>query len=130
MTATELCRQAAALGLRLEPAGDHLAVTPGRLCPPEFAAVLRQHKRELLDLLETQTVLRPDELPWLHVARQVLAAEFDGADNSTVQSLTIGLRGIQHPLCQQAIGRLGAVRDKPDYLAWAQRWGGVDCNVG
>jgi hypothetical protein len=113
MTATELCRQAAALGLRLEPAGDRLAVTPGRLCPPDFADKLRQHKAELLALLEANVHnLPPDCVPWLHIARQVLAGEFHGADKSTVESLIIGLRGIRHPVCQQALARLhGEKRD-------------------
>ena len=69
--------------------------------------MLREHMRELLDWLETREVqLSPDCIPWLHVARQILAGEFDGADNSTVESLTIGVRGIRHPLCQQALARL------------------------
>jgi hypothetical protein len=113
MTAAELCRQAAALGLRLEPAGDRLAVTPGRLCPPDFAAELRQHKAELLALLQTKAHDLPDDCaPWLHVAKQVLAGEFDGADKSTVESLTIGLRLIQHPLCRKALARLPQNKEK------------------
>lgn len=52
--------------------------------------------------------LPPGCLPWLGVARQVLAGEFDGCDRSTGQSLTIGLRGINHPLCRQALARLPA----------------------
>jgi hypothetical protein len=108
----ELCQRAVRLGLRLEPRGDMLAVIPAKRCPPEFADTLRQHKREILSLLEGQAAgLAPDCAPWLHVARQILAGEFDGADNSTVQSLTIGLRGIRHTLCQQALVRLkGAQR--------------------
>lgn len=107
MTATELCRQAAALGLRLEPAGDRLAVTPGRLCPPDFADMLRRHKVELLALLEANAHnLPPDCAPWIHIARQILAGEFDGADKSTVESLTIGLRAVNHALCLLAIERL------------------------
>ena len=103
----ELCQRAVRLGLRLEPRGDKLAVIPAKRCPPDFADELREHKGELLDFLEGQAAgLAPDCAPWLHVARQILAGEFDGADNSTVQSLTIGLRGIRHPLCQQALIRL------------------------
>ena len=103
----ELCQRAVRLGLRLEPRGDKLAVIPAKRCPPDFAAELRQHKGELLDFLEGQAAgLAPDCAPWLHVARQILAGEFDGADNSTIGSLTIGLRGIRHPLCQQALVRL------------------------
>jgi hypothetical protein len=107
MTATELCRQAAALGLHLELAGDRLAVTPGRLCPPDFADKLRQHKAELLALLEANAHnLPPDCAPWLHVAKQVVAGEFDGADKSTIESLTIGLRAVNHALCRLALERL------------------------
>lgn len=107
MTAPELYREATRRGLRLEPHGDKLRVTPARLCPPEFADVLRQHKRELLNLLDTAVPGLPgDCVPWLHVARQVLAGEFEGANRSTVESLTIGLRSIKHPLCLQAMKRL------------------------
>jgi hypothetical protein len=114
MTAPELCRRAAALGLRLEPAGDRLAVIPGRLCPPDFAAELRRHKAELLALLEANAANLPDDCaPWLHIAKQVLAGEFDGADKPTVESLTIGLRGINHPHCQQALARLPDNKEKP-----------------
>src|SRR6266446_569976 len=103
----QLCEQATRLGLRLEPRGDKLAVIPANRCPPDFADVLREHKRELLNFLETLTVkLPPDCISWLHIARQILAGEFDGADGSTRESLAIGLRGIGHSLCQQALIRL------------------------
>lgn len=48
MTALELYTEATKRGLRLELAGDKLAVIPARLCPPDFAVVLREHKAELL----------------------------------------------------------------------------------
>jgi hypothetical protein len=101
----ELYQRAVSLGLRLEPrGGDKLAVIPGNRCPKDFADVLREHKRELLALLESPSAgLRPDEIPWLHVARQVLAGEFVGCDSSTRESLTIGLRSIPHPLCHCAL---------------------------
>ena len=107
MTAHEIYLEAIRRGLRLEPAGDKLAVIPAKQCPPDFADVLRQHKGELLNWLEARTAgLAPDCAPWLHVARQILAGEFDGCDNSTRESLTIGLRHIHHPLCKQALSRL------------------------
>jgi hypothetical protein len=110
MTAQDLFHEASRRGLRLEPRGDKLAVIPGDRVPPDFADVLRQHKRELMDWLETRAChLPPDCAPWLHIARQILAGEFDGADNSTVESLTIGVRGIQHPRCQLALARLKAM---------------------
>ena len=107
MTAFELCHEAARRGLRLEPRGDKLAVIPGDRVPRGFADTLRQHKQEILSLLEGQAAgFAPDCAPWLHVARQVLAGEFDGADSSTVASLKIGLRSIQRQTCQQALARL------------------------
>ena len=115
VTALDLYREATRRGLHLEPRdGDKLAVIPGDLCPPDFADMLRQHKRELLDLLETERKGLPaDCAPWLHIARQVMAGEFDGADRSTAESLTIGLRGITHPLCRAALERLHTHSAKP-----------------
>lgn len=51
-------------------------------------------------------VLPPDQAAWLHTARQVLAGEWEGADDSTCESLTIGLRSIPHPDCREALARL------------------------
>ena len=114
MNAEQLQSEATRRGLRLEPRGDNLAVIPGRLCPPDFAAELRQHKAELLALLEANASNLPSDCAaWLHIAKQVLAGEFDGADKSAVESLTIGLRGINHPHCQQALGRLPDNKEKP-----------------
>jgi hypothetical protein len=108
MTALDLYREAARRGLHLEARdGGKLAVTPADRCPPDFADVLRQHKPALLALIEAQTHYLPaDCAPWLHVARQVLEGEFEGADRSMVESLTIGLRHIEHPRCRQALARL------------------------
>lgn len=113
MTAKTLINRAAELGLRLEPRGDKLAVIPGNRVPPEFADTLRQHKGELLDWLEACAAgLAPDCAAWLHVARQILAGEFDGADSSTVASLKIGLHSIPHPLCVRALARLSPATSK------------------
>lgn len=107
MTAQEIYLEATRRGLRLEPAGDKLAVIPAKLCPPDFADVLRQHKGELLNWLEARTAgLAPDCAAWLYVARQILAGEFDGCDNSTRESLTIGLRSISHPLARRSLEKL------------------------
>ena len=108
MTPRELCSEATKLGLRLEPRGDKLAVIPANRCPADFAAVLRQHKSELLELLESTAFnLTPDCRPWLHVARQVLEGEFDGGMTASMrQSLIIGLRSIPHPRCVEALARL------------------------
>jgi len=114
MTPAELYREATHRGLRLERAGDKLAVIPKGKCTPDFAQVLKKHKQELLNWLEARACnLSPDCAPWLHVARQVLNGEFDNADGSTVESLTIGLRGIHHPDCQAALDRLPDNPEKP-----------------
>ena len=64
MTPPESCHEAARRGLRLERRGDMLAVIPAKRCPPEFADTLRQHKREILSLLEGQAAgLTPDCTP-------------------------------------------------------------------
>jgi hypothetical protein len=108
MTALELYNEAARRGLRLEArAGGKLAVIPADRVPPEFADVLRQHKSKLLNWLEGRfPPLPPDSAALLHVARQVLAGEFDGCDKSTRERLTIGLWVIDHPLARRAREKL------------------------
>lgn len=114
MTALELCREAARRGLRLEPRGDKLAVAPVSRLDPDFVDLLREHKPQLLAWLEARaTGLPPDCAPWLHIARQVLAGEFTGADRSTRQILVIGLRAVPHPLCHRALEHLGITRPTP-----------------
>jgi len=50
---------------------------------------------------------------WLLVARRILNGDYDEADNSTIQSLTIGLRSIHHPLALAALARLPDNKEKP-----------------
>jgi hypothetical protein len=107
----EILHEASRLGLRLKPRGEMLEVTPKSRLTPEFVAVLREHKAELLVWLESRACGLPSDCAaWLHVARQILAGEFEGADSSTVESLIIGLRSIQHPSCQQALSRLSSLK--------------------
>jgi hypothetical protein len=68
MTAHDLYLEAAKLGLRLEPAGDKLAIRPKGKCPPDFAEVLRRHKSELLNWLSRPRcpgwqAVPPEDLP-------------------------------------------------------------------
>ena len=114
MTSLDLYHEATRRGLRLEPRGDKLVVIPGDQVSPEFAAALRQHKRELICWLESKSANIPaDCRPWLHVARQVLDGEFDNCDRSTRESLVIGLRGIEHPTCSRALHKLKSRKIKP-----------------
>ncbi len=86
------CRLA---GLHVWRDGDGLAIAPARRCPPELLAEIRAAKPQLLDWLDARASELPaDEIPWLHIARQVLAGEFAGCDRSTAASLRIGLRGL------------------------------------
>ena len=108
---TEICHEATRRGLRLIPRGDRLEVIPTSRLTPEFTDVLREHKVELLAFLEVSD--RNVALacaPWLHVVKHILAGEFDGADDSTIEAVTVGLRGIRHPLCQEALERLNSHR--------------------
>jgi hypothetical protein len=50
--------------------------------------------------------LLPDCQPWVPVARRVQAGVYDRADGSTLKSVIIGLRGIPHSVCVQAVDRL------------------------
>ena len=102
------------LGLTLCVEGERIAIAPARLCPPDLLAEFREHKPAVMALLEAKSVnLTSDCAPWLHIARQVLCGEFDGGSRSTVESLVIGLRGIAHPSCQQAVARLRKQRSNP-----------------
>jgi len=99
------CRQA---GVRLWRDGDRLAIAPARLCPPDLLAEIRASKPRLLAWLEGAALkLRDDEIPWLYVARQILAGEFDGCDRSTAASLRFGLR----PLVRRGI-RVATLADE------------------
>jgi hypothetical protein len=51
-------------------------------------------------------VLSPDQAAWLSHANQILEGKFDRCDDAALESLTIGLRAIKHPLCEKALARL------------------------
>ncbi len=63
--------------------------------------------RENLAALETAgDVLRAHNGVCGDFVRIDLAGEFDGCDNSTRESLTIGLRSISHPLARRSLEKL------------------------
>jgi hypothetical protein len=96
-------------GLRVTRRDDRIIFNPRGRCPQDLKNLFRDYKPEIMRLLEDeQAMLGPDCAPWLHVARQVLEGEFDSADGSTRESVTIGLRSIAHPDCQSALKRLAA----------------------
>jgi hypothetical protein len=96
------------LGLKLWAEGDRIGIAPRGRIPPDLREQIRAAKPELLPVLREGVGLPSDCVPWLHVALQILAGEFDGCDSSTCESLTIGLRSIAHPLCREALERLRA----------------------
>lgn len=51
-------------------------------------------------------LLQPGAAEWLPVARRVLNGDYDDADSSTLESVTIGLRSINNPLCAEAVKKL------------------------
>ena len=46
--------------------------------------------------------LQSDEVPWVSVAENVLAGKYLTADRSTLRSIGIGVRGIEHDTCKEA----------------------------
>ena len=103
-----ILNRARSLGLQLTIEAGRIAIRPARLCPPELLQAIRREKTALLDLLaEAKNAhLPPDCVPWLHIARQILAGEFDAGDRSLLDSLLIGVRNRTHPACQAARARL------------------------
>jgi hypothetical protein len=66
MTARDLLIDAGQRGLRIIPDGVNLRIRPGRLCPPDFASLLRAHKPELLALLANPISLERTEVAKPH----------------------------------------------------------------
>ena len=50
--------------------------------------------------------LPDDQAAWLPIAADVLADKYRKCDSSTRESITIGLRNIDHPDCQAAVKKL------------------------
>ena len=81
------------LGLDVWADGDLIGVAPKERIPTDLLDEIRAVKPVLLELVRESAACRltSDQVPWLHIARQVLAGEFDGCDRSTRASLIIGL---------------------------------------
>lgn len=103
-TILESCRAA---GLRVERDGDCLVIRPADRVAPELLNAIRAHKPDLLALLD-----RGAPTPWRHVARQVLAGEFDGGTRSMLQSVLMGLRGSDQHDHREAASRIEALLGK------------------
>jgi hypothetical protein len=100
-------REAQRWGVRLQKRGENIIITPKGKAPPEYLDLIRQNKSAVISWFEAMEARLPkDHAPWLHVAKQVLAGEFDACSNSMRESLVIGLRSINHATCRQAMERL------------------------
>ncbi len=87
-----------AVGIALAPNNTQNFPRPAKV-PRDFLAVVRERRVELRAFLESRA-------PWLHVAKQILLGEFDGANHSTRVRLVRSLRDIPHPQARSAIIRL------------------------
>ncbi len=68
----DLYRRARSLGLHVESDGIDLLIKPRSKCPPDFAAVLREHKTELLRWLNSPPnpqwqAIPPNDLPLIPI---------------------------------------------------------------
>ena len=106
--ANAILEQCRAAGLRVEREGHCLLIRPADRVAPELLETIRAHKPELMALLGG--VVPPS--PWHHVARQVLAGEFDGGPGSLLESVRIGIGCSDHPDCREAVARLEVLQGK------------------
>jgi hypothetical protein len=84
-------------GLSITPfAGERLLIQPP--APPDFVAVLRQHKPALLAWLSAE-----------HLIRQVIAGEFDGASAGVIADIAVILGKSNHPAASEALEQLFSV---------------------
>jgi hypothetical protein len=90
--------------LERNPSPAPIEPPPADYCP--LAPTVEAERSPPAPLSPFEPCFTPEQAAWLPVARQVLDGEFEGCDRSTRESLTIGLRSIPHPHCQQALIRL------------------------
>jgi hypothetical protein len=107
MNAALLLARCWSLGLTLRAKGNRLAVRPAYLATPALLAELRTAKPQLLNLLKAGAdPLSPEHYRCRHIARQVLAGEFDGGNRSTLERVFIRIKYFHYPLGQSARIRL------------------------
>ena len=96
MKIQKLLGELKARGMRLEPHPTAVIVDhPIGTLTPDIVREVAAHKEELRAWLNTG-----------HLAKQVLAAEFDGATDETVVRLVRILKTARHPLARPALERL------------------------
>ena len=97
-----LFSQARDLGLEFRLREHRLVIAPGWRCPPAFIAKVREHRNEIVQqLLEER-----DRSAVVHLARQIVEGEFQGADANTCNVIAEALRRSTNPLCSAAMRKL------------------------
>jgi len=79
--------------------GERLCVEPLDLCP-DLVPFFETNVEEILQILDAESSGA------IHIAKQVIIGEFDGADEKTRAKLSNELRKANHPLCRQALAKL------------------------
>ncbi|MCW5553055.1 MAG: hypothetical protein KIS67_12960 [Verrucomicrobiae bacterium] len=75
-------------------------VYPAENLNPALEQILRAHQSELVPWLRAQAG------PWLHLCKQIVLGEFDGATPERIEILARCLANDPHPLRQAALQRL------------------------
>lgn len=106
MTPSQLYQKAAELGLRLEPAGDMLAILPKGKCPPDFAQMLREHKAALLDWLNQPPCPGCQNVPPAGMPLRPIEPRPSSADARRVMGYVVRQIGDKPgPLCEWCLKR-------------------------
>jgi hypothetical protein len=74
------------IGGRLEPAGKDIMTYLPADCPKALYAGIRKHKPALLAILHSKARL--------HLVKQIMSGEFDGADDLTLRKLSNDLQAV------------------------------------
>lgn len=122
MTARDVYTEATRRGLRLEPAGDRLAVIPKGKCPPDFAEVIRAHKGELLALLNSPPCPGWRSVPsaGLPLNPNPYPPQLSGSEARRIMSYVVRQLSGTDPLCEWCVKR--------ELAYWlAYHWPDADC---
>ena len=101
-------------GGRIWRDGNRLGLEPASRLPAELIAEVRQNKRLLLFHLDDEGGDKTQKA-WKHVARQVLAREFDQGSRSLLKSIQIGLRSIEDTEARLALEMIEKLLAKPKH---------------
>ena len=114
MTPQDIILEARKRGLRLEPAGDKLAVMPKGACPADFASLLLRHKPELLEWLSSPHCPGWEALPPVNLALKLAMPQPTPHDRERVISYLLRQTGdCPGPLSAWLVRRENSYFDGP-----------------